>query len=982
MEIVSTVKVRLVRCPKCRLLLPEPADVLVYKCGGCSTVLQVKKRKNDAKSNSAGSHGTEAAQMNKSGHVSEVNNSISSSPNASLSSSGERPWDQNIERDQDISTDCTSDKFGGANSSNEDRNDESYHNESRDCNIEQPGVAHCGNEDSSQSNGANSEVEVNDESSQLSEAKSAVDISNKSDSTVSSSNTENTVVHRSAGDSISSDVLISSPDEQPERLLTTFKQGYDRVRSNDAFEANSEVEVNDKSSHLAEAKLEVDINNESDSTSRSSDAENLVVTQENHSTVASHRPAEESVSSDVLISSPDEQPEQLRANFKNGYDRERCNDPFGANSEVEVNDQSSQLVEDKSAVDVNNGSDSNFKSLNTGDTVVTATVTSHRPAGERVSSGIDICSPDERPKQLLTSFKHGFGRVRSNETFESTSFFSPSSELSGTIDYMSKSPTTRSSHAYDGSVSSFDGTDDQVPDQHIHSYTSPRKFASSVVPEERSRRDKFLVNGIPEMRRQTKNLSSVLSDKSYYPMNHRKWDRDVLQGPTRHDHAVRNGTRFERNEFRSPASFYQRDYLAGYESGSAFSQLDDEFHNHASEQEKIRLLKMVYELQDQLNGAGYVNDKAAKEKYVPAYYCREISEEEMSRELNIHRYPERYRQGSNWSHQYKYAGIPFSGEVTNNRHCIDNSYLHCCPQEWQCSTQLPPPIRSHSRGFCTFHPGHGCYSSHGSCPSSPQQFTDSEFPVYYREMKSDDQRHEEYHVKRHTKEQPHLVKRHLRPKAGGAPFIICYCCLKPLQLPADFLLFKRRFHKLRCGACSEVLKFSLENRIQIVPYTPKAEPPLRSEVVDYRDAINRRNSSSSHGNDYPQADPVSCSDDYGLPYCKSYSTDGDPVILAPFHNIQGNADARNTSYGSPESMKKGNRFVPRQSQDKNKIPVETYESAGTSSHNSRPGKVSSEIQELPVKTGSPLHWLMGYNSPSQVIRGSDPSSSGTSSLRT
>ncbi|KAK1571611.1 hypothetical protein Q3G72_020083 [Acer saccharum] len=40
MEIGSTVKVQLVRCPNCRLLLPEAADVPVYKCGGCSTDLQ------------------------------------------------------------------------------------------------------------------------------------------------------------------------------------------------------------------------------------------------------------------------------------------------------------------------------------------------------------------------------------------------------------------------------------------------------------------------------------------------------------------------------------------------------------------------------------------------------------------------------------------------------------------------------------------------------------------------------------------------------------------------------------------------------------------------------------------------------------------------------------------------------------------------------------------------------------------------------
>ncbi|KAJ0856013.1 putative protein enhanced disease resistance 4 [Helianthus annuus] len=37
-------KVRLVRCPKCLNVLPEPPDVPVYTCGGCGARLQAKKR--------------------------------------------------------------------------------------------------------------------------------------------------------------------------------------------------------------------------------------------------------------------------------------------------------------------------------------------------------------------------------------------------------------------------------------------------------------------------------------------------------------------------------------------------------------------------------------------------------------------------------------------------------------------------------------------------------------------------------------------------------------------------------------------------------------------------------------------------------------------------------------------------------------------------------------------------------------------------
>ncbi|KAK2642733.1 hypothetical protein Ddye_024496 [Dipteronia dyeriana] len=75
-----------------------------------------------------------------------------------------------------------------------------------------------------------------------------------------------------------------------------------------------------------------------------------------------------------------------------------------------------------------------------------------------------------------------------------------------------------------------------------------------------------------------------------------KWVRDeLLRESIRHGHAaVRNDTRFERDEFQDLASFYQRDYLAaGYKSGSASSQLQDEFHNHSSQQERIKLLKLT-----------------------------------------------------------------------------------------------------------------------------------------------------------------------------------------------------------------------------------------------------------------------------------------------------------------------------------------------------------------------------------------------------
>ncbi|EOA28725.1 hypothetical protein CARUB_v10024953mg [Capsella rubella] len=44
----STVQLRLVRCPKCKNLLPEPKDCSFFQCGGCGTVLCAKNKDREA----------------------------------------------------------------------------------------------------------------------------------------------------------------------------------------------------------------------------------------------------------------------------------------------------------------------------------------------------------------------------------------------------------------------------------------------------------------------------------------------------------------------------------------------------------------------------------------------------------------------------------------------------------------------------------------------------------------------------------------------------------------------------------------------------------------------------------------------------------------------------------------------------------------------------------------------------------------------
>ncbi|CAA7406178.1 unnamed protein product [Spirodela intermedia] len=68
-------------------------------------------------------------------------------------------------------------------------------------------------------------------------------------------------------------------------------------------------------------------------------------------------------------------------------------------------------------------------------------------------------------------------------------------------------------------------------------------------------------------------------------------------------------------------------------------------------------------------------------------------------------------------------------------------------------------------------------------------------------------------------------RRHCRPVAGGAPFVVCSGCDELLQLPVDFLLAPGR-RQLRCGSCSEVLAFWSRAGGHLLP--APSEPPQKS----------------------------------------------------------------------------------------------------------------------------------------------------------
>ncbi|KAL2549940.1 uncharacterized protein Fot_11470 [Forsythia ovata] len=662
---------------------------------------------------------------------------------------------------------------------------------------------------------------------------------------------------------------------------------------------------------------------------------------------------------------------------------ENGNSSLSAGGTAEVNKDIENLSLFRSS------STENYVNADTGDSLATAQV----PSNENDTS-VNCMSPDT--EQLEHSHREdtrSFGRVSSIETLDSSPPVDPSSKLGVKHVDMSKSPTTKSYYDYEGSVSSYDGTDDQISD-HV-SHPSRRKFKDKVSTSttELQKKDGLVMNNKrsseSEMQYWAASSLSVLQGKQYHAMEGSSWHQVELPETTRHGHKSGTRMRLDKEEAASRLAFTSRDFQDGHKIGSLSSYKQSLHQNHQayrssdrsmySEPDKMDLLRTVCELKDQLNrmqfsklmANGRLPAGVLEEKLTPSYYDHLAPEREMYADLSHPRYPVRHGLSKGWPQRCKDSRMAFSGEATPYRQ-VNCSCLHCCPQDWHRSAQLPSHSKLCNNGHCMVHTGHNCCDALGTSSSSPQHYTSSEHSLWGHETISDDRRHKDEEMKRlYLREKHHITKQHLRPISGGAPLISCYHCSELLQLPSDSLLFKKKYHQLRCNACGKVLKFSLLERMHIVPYFPEASAPPPSEADDYSDAISHRNLvPTSHANSCPHADPVSCSDDYGRSFCRSCSTEGEASFLTPsVDRLEWNAYNRKMSSGSSyETMEdRKMKSVVRGHGHKNKSLVETSKPAEASSKTARVKKVSSEIEELPASSNSPLHRLMGYSSPSQVL---------------
>lgn len=822
------IKVRLVRCPRCRKLLPEFPNVPVYECAGCGTVLQAKIRKADINGTEPRSQEIDLPQENGLEHASD-DRETSSLNQQTVPFSDKSAAEKITKRGQDEFEDCNRDPIGGAK-----RSDDLPSSNERIC-----------HENIVSSREITSHTEADEVKCQFEQS----DIREKNGS----------------GDIKFSDQASSSTESNSDQ---------NELSSQEA-RAHIELEQNDERGHC-----------ESGDSSRDWKG-NLKISEENFS------------SGELLYN-----------------DIEKPSEVAGTDTEVDENVNGRFIYRNSSAED-----------LSRRDSFVTAQVS----FGESILSENPMSPSKEQMQQGQNGLFQSLERISSVDTLENIPLVNPSSDLGVKLREMFKSPIANSYYAYDGSESSCNENDYEVPVRNFHVPKRNLKDADFVSTKGLPKND-FRAMGTPPKHHATKGS---------------KWGRDEF--------SVRSKMRVERDESPSRVPFYSRDTQVGpsnyghneFQSNSIGLPPKKPEYNEAN---KVELLRMVYELQHQLD-----------RKYIQKENSSIRSSPIIAPERGIYcpKYPGRYNQGKCGSHQCKTSRMAFSGEVPQLRHQADCACLNCCPQERHFSAQLPPHF-----GCCN--KGHNYYSPHNSGPTSPLLYTGSEFSSWARDTSSDDQRHIENGIKRlNLREKNHAVKRHSRPIAGGSPIITCYKCFSLLQMPTDFLLFKRKCHRLRCSACSEILKFSVQNKVHIVRYTAEAiAPPPPSEVDDYNtNAIENTNlASSSH------AERISCSDDYGPSFSKSYSTEADIMsfIIPTFHTLQRKANDRKMSSSSsfePEEE----REIPLVRKSKKKNPGETFNSVGTSSDMSKRENLSSEIEEIPRTTASPLHRLMGYSSLSKVI---------------
>uniref|UniRef100_A0A1D1ZCE9 Uncharacterized protein At5g05190 n=1 Tax=Anthurium amnicola TaxID=1678845 RepID=A0A1D1ZCE9_9ARAE len=285
------------------------------------------------------------------------------------------------------------------------------------------------------------------------------------------------------------------------------------------------------------------------------------------------------------------------------------------------------------------------------------------------------------------------------------------------------------------------------------------------------------------------------------------------------------------------------------------------------ENDRMELLRKVNELRDHLtrpytkgldgNQRSHIRG-SRQDSQRPLFYNHGSEQVLKYCNTNITQSHSRLHGQKSTAQWYQSSRVAFPGQG-------DSTCLRHHPKDWCVPVQLPPKVCCRA---CTCH-----IYCHSTAAANPRFCRNCNVAPCSDSSQTSDPNFEKLHCK--EKRQP--FKRQCRPVSGGAPFVICSNCSQLLQLPADFLVSRARFHKLKCGACSELLIFLSHGEGRIVPHSSNQIVPAPSEVDNAMDHDSNQEQPADRSCIRLQGDPVSYSEDYGPPFSHGYSSDGEPV---------------------------------------------------------------------------------------------------------
>jgi len=493
-----------------------------------------------------------------------------------------------------------------------------------------------------------------------------------------------------------------------------------------------------------------------------------------------------------------------------------------------------------------------------------------------------------------------------------------------------RSPTKGPS-ACEESISSFDGNDDLVSRQEEH------------LSEETLLQDNA-VSGYVGTEESSEWNNEPLSAKAYESegksssmLLDEKLDRSKIEDEESLEEnqlPFRDSTVPSRHGFPPRIPPYRSSEVA-YETGSSSSYVHDELPGDYMHHHPYRYVnpetwaRKAHASRGATDRRRRSSEEGWREnEFLAMYYGYETSGEIYQRAGYHDGYLDRRRRSESWSQSGSLPRMPYSGEVFNGRCPIRNPYMHrhhyLDNLGW--SAQRPSSGIFCHQGLCIPPSREISWDPYESYPTSPQHLMEPEpYPWSHRlTIFPDDQRYKDQIMRRlYLREKRQAAKRHLQPVAGGAPFITCYFCFRVLRLPPDFLLTRRRrkeAHMLKCGACLKILEFSLENECSFASCMPNSSEEAHIDV--------------NNGN-------------FVSKEVKVRATHSEEMLS---DNSFGGSEKEK---GKPVSMNE----------------VRTAESDNAAVGPVVQGRQLKVTWQLPARTKSPLHRLMGYSSPHDLLNG-------------